>query len=128
MEQADKRALLVNALLIAEADGQVDPLEQRFIQRFMKRAGISMGAAGRWWSEHREAGGGFLPVGDPARALDCLKVTIGVAAADGRLDPGERGALRQLVAALQLPEEGLQEALAEHWGADVVGQVFPPAP
>lgn len=129
MDQTTQRSCLLNALMVAGSDGSFDPVEQRLVQEFMRHAGIDDGTARRWHAEHVAAGGGFLPVADLAAARDVLKLTIGVAGADARLDPGEWAMLALLAKALEVPVGELRALVQAAWGRDVIADLFaPPAP
>jgi len=125
MDETTKRACLLNALLVGQADGTLDPLEQRLLQAFMEQAGVERAVAQRWHAEHTAAGGGFLPVTDGTAARDVLKLTIGVAAADAHLDPGEWAAIAQLAKALDVPVAELRALVQGVWQRDVLAELFP---
>jgi len=123
MDDTHKKAMLVNAVLVAEADGVIAPLEQGLIRQLLMLAGITDEQARRWWDEHKAGGGGFLPVHDEAAALDVLRLTIGVVAADRELAPGEWIALLHLAKALGISNDVLRELVQTCWNQDVLARL-----
>ena len=125
MQEQDKRAFFINALLIAYADGEVHPHELQWIEALIRVAGISAEQEQAWHQEIKSGNLEFQPVGHD-RAVDMIKLAAGVMGADNRLDQRERHALLQLGNLLGLAPAELNDIFRASWGKNVLAEIFPP--
>jgi hypothetical protein len=128
MDEATKRALFTNALLVAHADADFESREQQLLAAFIDRAGVPRDVARRWYDEMRAGDIAFKPVPDRASAVAALRLAVGVVAADGRLEPRERLALFALAKAVGLSAAELRRVYEESWGKAVLDELFGAAP
>lgn len=125
IDDATKQAILHNAVLIANADGRLDPAESTFLREFLRIVGVSAEQAAAWHGEVHASGQGFAAVTDPEQARRMLEVLVGVAAADGRLDEREWHALFSIAKAADIPYEEVRELVQSKWGTDVLAGLAP---
>lgn len=123
MDDATKKALLINAVILAKADGVIQLIEKAYLKRFMEEAGITQGQARRWMAEAGETGT-FQPVADKQQAVDMLKLMIGVAAADKRLEESEMQTLSQMAKAFDIPHDELLTLIKQCWQKDMIGELL----
>ena len=122
----DTKALFVNALLVAHADGTFDALERDFMRRLIDKLTIDTATARRWYLELKSGNLDFRPIDDPYARSEALRAAVGAAAADGRFDAREKTALRSLGKVLGFSFEQLQQAVNENWGTDVIVDLLDP--
>jgi len=118
------RKLLINMVILAQADGAVDPLEREFVQKFLKAARVSNTLANAWMTDAAAAGWTFQPVAERQPVLDLLKLMVGVAAADGRLEKKEGDLLIQMAKVCDIPREDVAAMVKENWGRDVLADII----
>jgi tellurite resistance protein len=109
-------AVAATAALVARADGRIDPVERGLLVDVMDRNGfLGVFAAAEIAAAFERHAGALAATGRVESAIDELRrhrgravarllveAGEGVAAADGRLDPGERRVLERIRAALDL--------------------------
>ena len=113
-----KKAVYVNLLLLAMADGKIAPAERAYLQRFASSAGITDAEAGRWQQELRDGNIGFLPVNDPAALEDALTIMARMVRVDEVFDAAEQEAYITLGKALGVGQDALGAALRQVWNTD----------
>jgi len=128
IDDSTKKAIFRNAVLIANADGQVEATESAFLREFLNRAGVSPEQAAAWHAEVRAGDDSFAQVGDRAQALQMLEILTGVAAADGKLDESEWHALLHIAKAADIPYAEVRDLVQAAWGQDVLAKLDAPAP
>ena len=124
MDEADKKALFINTVLVAYADGALDPLERRFIRSLIERAEITREQIEQWTTGIRAGELAFEPIEDPQRRDEALMLMVGVASSDEKLAKGEQRALIEWAKAVGLAPEALQRKFREYWATDVLAEVF----
>lgn len=110
-----KRAVVINTLLVAQADGVLADEERELLGKMFKGMGVNASMAALWYEEHIAKGYGFLPVADPNLAEVVVKRAIDVVAADGRFEPGERKALLALAKSVDMSTDRLHVLIADRW-------------
>ena len=130
MDRKLLKTFLINATLVAQADGYVSAPEQDYIQEFMQRAAITRTQAHMWQAEARLNELDFLQINNPDSVLDLLKIMIGAAAADRMLTRGELERIRWVALGSGYPTEELRRMIEQNWKCDVLDEIFPcePAP
>jgi len=124
MLEESKKSCLINLWLIAFCDGEFHPGEQKWIQTFIREAGIDPEDVAAWFAEFERGGVEWQPVSDRGDARDLLRIAVGVIGADGRLDERERTALFQLGKALGVEIDEVARILSASWGRNVMLDVF----
>jgi len=124
MEQATIKGLLINMAILAQADGAVDPLERNFVKGFLKKVRVSNAEANRWLAEAQSEGLKFQPVPERKQALDLLKLMVGVAAADGKLEEKETATLVWMAKACGISQEETTALVKDYWKRDVFAEVL----
>jgi hypothetical protein len=125
MLEESKKGCLINLWLIAYCDGEYHPNEKKWIQTFVREAGIDPAEAAVWFEEIELGGTDWQPITDRGDARDLLKIAVGVIGADGRLDERERTALFQLGKALGFEIDEVAQILSASWGRNVMLDIFP---
>ena len=125
MDESTLRAMFVNTVLVANADGRVAPEQRVFLQRFAKRANITPAQMKAWVAEIRAGKADFQALDSPEHREVLFALMIGTASSDGTLSDGERDALLDWGRVLGLSPETVRKRAQTLWSEDVLATLFP---
>jgi uncharacterized tellurite resistance protein B-like protein len=125
MDPSTIKGLLINMAILARADGVVDPLEKRFVQRFLERVGVANAQANRWLAEAQSEGWRFHPAVEREQALALMKLMVGVASADGKVEAKETDTLILMAKACNITRDELVALLEQYHDKDVLADLAP---
>ncbi|MBT6275422.1 MAG: hypothetical protein HOI95_14960 [Chromatiales bacterium] len=115
MDNDTKRALFINAVLVANADGVIQPEERMFLKRMIGSMALPNAHVQQWLREARKADLGLEPIHDRQAAEMVLRAMIGTAAADRQLHGAERQLLISWAKTNNFSASELADLLREHW-------------
>jgi hypothetical protein len=98
----------------AAADGDVSPEERGYIEDFARRRGVSPERTAELVSAALAGRVQAPPAASSAEAAAFLRGVIALSLLDGRLDPGERSAIRSCARSLSMSETEADELIARH--------------
>lgn len=124
MDESLKKALFTNAIIMAKADGEIEPEEKDFIKKLMTEAEITNNQAGQWLKDARENDYQLLPVQGQDHLDQLLRLMIGIAATDKKLRTSEKEILVQIGKVNGLSTEELVHALKKYWDLDNFEAIF----
>lgn len=127
MDEKTKKTFFINAVVMAKADGAIDPVEKKFIRKLMDKAEISGNQANEWLAEARKNEYRVLPVTNQDDITKLLKLMIGVAAIDDKFKSQEKEILIQIGKANGLSQKELVDLIKGNWNRNVIEDIFEPA-
>jgi DNA-binding NarL/FixJ family response regulator len=120
MNEEVKRAVYINLLLLAMADGEIVPAERAYLRRFTESAGITEAEERAWQQEIQKERSGFVPITDQNAARDALAIMARMVRVDNAFEASEQDAYINMGKALGINQEQLGAVLREVWANDPV--------
>ena len=124
MDTITKKTFFINAILIVNADGKVNPREEQFIRGLVERAGITDEQMREWLREAQSGERALRPLGDPALDAEALKLMVGAASANRKLDRDQEKALITWAKSTGISFDELKRTVRSQWGTDVLEALF----
>lgn len=118
MRDESLKATYINLLILAAADGKIDPAERDYLKRFAEISGITEDQERRWKWELDSGKISFRTIEEPADAKEALALMARMVRVDGVFDPAEQEAYINMGKALGFAEEELGPVLREYWNKD----------
>jgi tellurite resistance protein len=118
MREEALKATYINLMLLASADGRVDPAERDYLKRFVELSGISGDQERRWQHEIRSGQNQFRAIEDKDEANEALALMARMVRVDGEFEEVEQEAYIAMGKALGFEPDELGPALREYWEKD----------
>jgi uncharacterized tellurite resistance protein B-like protein len=118
MREEALKATYINLLLLASADGRVDPSERAYLKRFVEAFGVSEDLERRWAWEMSSRQTGFLSIENRDDAEEALALLSRMVRVDGEFGEAEQDAYVAMGKAMGFTPAELGPVLRAHWNED----------
>lgn len=129
MQEETVKAIYMNLLLLATADGIIAPEERQYLRRFAEVSGVDEATEMAWRSELGSGQAFFRPISSEDSREEALGLMARMLRVDGELTAEEQNSYTALGKALGYSMDELGAALRKFWNADpakMSGKVPPP--